>query len=146
VDEQPVLLRLDTSALEAKLDEFMGEVRQTLAFFRGTAPGGYTVQQFAELLQVNPKSVYDGIHAGRVHAVRVGRHYRIPRVWAESYLGAGLGVGHTPLPSDMPTADRPRPRDMRLAPSTAGRAPTSRRGPPNPPAVTHAADDYRDQF
>lgn len=51
----------------------------------------YTVEQFAELVKLHPKTVLRFIKEGRVRAVKVGRGYRILRSELEAMTGAVLG-------------------------------------------------------
>src|ERR1700757_3121044 len=51
----------------------------------------YTVEQFAELVKLHPKTVLRFIKEGRVRAVKVGRGYRILRSELEALTGVGLG-------------------------------------------------------
>ena len=51
----------------------------------------YTVEQFAELVKLHPKTVLRFIKEGRVRAVKVGRAYRILRSELEAMTGAVLG-------------------------------------------------------
>ena len=51
----------------------------------------YTVEQFAELVKLHPKTVLRFIKEGRVRAVKVGRSYRILRSELEAMTGAVLG-------------------------------------------------------
>lgn len=41
-----------------------------------------TVRQLATLLQVDPKTIKNWIHAGRLDFIQIGRDYRIP--WPQS--------------------------------------------------------------
>ena len=54
----------------------------------------YTVEQFAELVKLHPKTVLRFIKEGRVRAVKVGRGYRILRSELEAMTGAVLGRPH----------------------------------------------------
>jgi excisionase family DNA binding protein len=47
----------------------------------------YTVEQFAELVKLHPKTVLRFIKEGRVRAVKVGRSYRILRSELEAMTG-----------------------------------------------------------
>ena len=47
----------------------------------------YTVEQFAELVKLHPKTVLRFIKEGRVRAVKVGRGYRILRSELEAMTG-----------------------------------------------------------
>jgi excisionase family DNA binding protein len=51
----------------------------------------YTVEQFAELVKLHPKTVLRFIKEGRVRAVKVGRGYRILRSELEAMTGVVLG-------------------------------------------------------
>ena len=51
----------------------------------------YTVEQFAELVKLHPKTVLRFIREGRVRAVKVGRGYRILRSELEAMTGVALG-------------------------------------------------------
>src|SRR5581483_2353805 len=51
----------------------------------------YTVEQFAELVKLHPKTVLRFIKEGRVRAVKVGRGYRILRSELEAMTGAVFG-------------------------------------------------------
>lgn len=89
-----VLLRPDTSTLEAKIDALALEVREAISYMKGESrPSSYTPRQFAAMLQVNVRRIYDGIRQGRIHAVQVGGQYRIPRLWADNCV-AGTGAGY----------------------------------------------------
>lgn len=46
-----------------------------------------TVNQVAHLLQVHPRTVLDGIDRGDIPAKKLGRVWRIPRSYAEEFLG-----------------------------------------------------------
>ena len=51
------------------------------------APDVLTVDQVAELLQVNRKTVYEAIHREEIQVVRLGRVIRVPRQSLGAYLG-----------------------------------------------------------
>jgi excisionase family DNA binding protein len=39
----------------------------------------YSVKEAAEILDVNPKSIYQAIKAGQIHAIKIGRLVLIPK-------------------------------------------------------------------
>lgn len=45
-----------------------------------------TVKQVADHLQVTPRTVYDWIRQGKLHAYRAGRQYRITDEQLEAFL------------------------------------------------------------
>jgi excisionase family DNA binding protein len=51
-----------------------------------SAPAFYTVQELADLLRVDHKTVRSAISAGQIRVVRLGRTIRIPRAVVESML------------------------------------------------------------
>ncbi len=51
------------------------------------APDVLTVDQVAELLQVDRKTVYEAIHREEIPVVRLGRAIRVPRHALGHYLG-----------------------------------------------------------
>jgi excisionase family DNA binding protein len=52
-------------------------------------PRGYKVSRVAELLDAHVNTVYAWIKSGRLHAVRIGRTYRIPAAALEEFQHAG---------------------------------------------------------
>lgn len=53
-----------------------------------STPRAFTVEQIAEQLQLPRHQIYMAIHAGRLRAVRIGRHWRIPDHELERLLHA----------------------------------------------------------
>ena len=51
-----------------------------------TAPKVYTVEEVAELLKVNPRTVYKMVDQREIHSVRAGRQIRIPQEALDAYL------------------------------------------------------------
>lgn len=45
----------------------------------------YTIEEVAAILRVNAATIRKEIHAGRLHAFRVGRHYRITEAQLHEY-------------------------------------------------------------
>jgi len=54
-----------------------------------TAPRVYTVEEVAELLKVNPRTVYKMVHDGEIRSVRAGRQIRITDEALNAYLRGG---------------------------------------------------------
>lgn len=59
-------------------------------------PAVLTVDEAADLLRVDRRSVYGLIRSGDLHAVRVGRALRVPRWAIEHFLGAPPGENDEP--------------------------------------------------
>ena len=51
-----------------------------------TAPKVWTVEEVAELLKVNPRTVYKMVDQREIHSVRAGRQIRIPQEALDAYL------------------------------------------------------------
>jgi excisionase family DNA binding protein len=49
-----------------------------------------TVAEVARLMRVSKMTVYRLVHAGELHAVRVGRSFRVPESAVQSYLHEAL--------------------------------------------------------
>lgn len=47
----------------------------------------FTVAELAPILNVSLDTVYDSVHRGEIHALRLGRTLRIPRAEAARLLG-----------------------------------------------------------
>lgn len=86
---QPIVVWLqpDLSSVERKVEELAAKLDTALAFLR--PPGTYTVAQAAELLQVDPKRVYEAIQQRRIRAVQIGRQWRIPTAPLLEWLETG---------------------------------------------------------
>src|ERR1700750_2084464 len=79
-----------------------------------------TTEEVLEYLQVNLRTVYRLIKAGKIPAVRVGRQWRFRKrdidAWLDSQRPRGGGgrastatsTGGTPAPSARPASERPR--------------------------------------
>jgi excisionase family DNA binding protein len=108
----------------------------------------YTVEQFAELVKLHPKTVLRFIKEGRVRAVKVGRSYRILRSELEIMTGVVLG---RPEPSpvrvtsivDMPDVDAAAAQ--RLA-RTLPALRMGREAPADPMSLDLAYDEARRQL
>lgn len=46
----------------------------------------YKVPEVAEILRVNPKTVYEEIAQGHLKCIRLGRVIRIPKSYLESFI------------------------------------------------------------
>ena len=46
----------------------------------------YTVEEVADLLKVDPRTIRAAIHSGKLKAARVGRHFRIAEEDLKKYL------------------------------------------------------------
>ncbi len=57
------------------------------------APDVLTVDQVAELLQVDRKTVYEAIKREEIAVVRLGRVIRVPRQSLGAYLGSRQKMG-----------------------------------------------------
>ena len=55
-----------------------------------------TVNQVAELLQVEPRTIRRNIERGDVPAKKIGRIWRIPRTFVLQFLQAAEGLPATP--------------------------------------------------
>jgi len=51
-----------------------------------TAPKVYTVEDVAEILKVNPRTVYKMVEQGAIRSVRAGRQIRITSDALDTYL------------------------------------------------------------
>ena len=51
-----------------------------------------TVAQVAELVKLHPSTVRRYILAGHISAVRLGDHWRVPRVALEDFIATGCAV------------------------------------------------------
>ena len=51
-----------------------------------TLPRTYTIEQVAEILQVNERVVYNLVHTGELRAIRVGRQFRIPQEVLDAFM------------------------------------------------------------
>lgn len=51
-----------------------------------------TLQELSRLAKRSMDSLYRDIKEGRLHAVRLGANWRVPRVEAERYLTGGNGA------------------------------------------------------
>jgi len=71
-----------------------------------------TTEEVLEYLQVNLRTVYRLIKAGKIPAVRVGRQWRFRKrdidAWLESQRPRGAARTTTPAPARQPSAGRPR--------------------------------------
>ena len=54
-----------------------------------TEPKVYTIEQVAEILQVNPRTVNRLLERGELKGRRVGRLWRIPQEALDAYLRGG---------------------------------------------------------
>lgn len=61
----------------------------------------YTVDQVADLLGLHVRTIRNYVRAGRLHAVRVGKQYRITHSALESFTG-----DRVPAPADAPAPPR----------------------------------------
>ncbi|NKY97981.1 helix-turn-helix domain-containing protein [Nocardiopsis alborubida] len=61
----------------------------------------YSVDQVAELLGLHVRTIRNYVRDGRLHAVRIGKQYRIAHADLEAFTGAGV-----PAPAEEP--DPPR--------------------------------------
>ena len=114
----------------------------------------YTVEQFAELVKLHPKTVLRFIKEGRVRAVKVGRSYRILRSELEATLGTvdltSFGPSRPERPAarvtsivDVPDIDPPAAQRLaRLLPSLR----MGREAPANPMSLDIAYDQSRSQL
>lgn len=66
------------------------------------APDVLTVNQVAELLQVDKKTVYEAIHRQEIQVVRLGRIIRVPRQSLGAYLGIETTNGAVELLGVLP--------------------------------------------
>jgi len=46
----------------------------------------FTVEEVADLLKVDPRTIRTTIHAGKLQAARVGRHFRVSEGALREYL------------------------------------------------------------
>ena len=73
-----------------------------------------TTEEVLEYLQVNLRTVYRLIKAGKIPAVRVGRQWRFRKrdidAWLDSQRPRGGAPRHAALPSSRPSAGTMRPR------------------------------------
>jgi excisionase family DNA binding protein len=108
----------------------------------------YTVEQFAELVKLHPKTVLRFIKEGRVRAVKVGRAYRILRSELEAMTGHVLGrterspvrvTSIVDIPDIAPDAAQ---RMARLLPSLR----MGRETPADPLSLDIAYDEARSQL
>jgi excisionase family DNA binding protein len=71
-----------------------------------------TTEEVLEYLQVNLRTVYRLIKAGKIPAVRVGRQWRFRKrdidAWLETQRPRGQRAAGTPRPSPAPVGGRPR--------------------------------------
>lgn len=49
----------------------------------------YNIQETAEILQVTPRSIYTYIKEGKLHAVKIGREWRVTQKDIEKLLETG---------------------------------------------------------
>src|SRR6476660_438491 len=108
----------------------------------------YTVEQFAELVKLHPKTVLRFIKEGRVRAVKVGRSYRILRSELEAMTGVVLGhrgrsAARVTSIVDVPDIDLPAAQRLaRLLPSLR----MGREAPSDPMSLDIAYDEARSQL
>ncbi len=108
----------------------------------------YTVEQFAELVKLHPKTVLRFIKEGRVRAVKVGRSYRILRSELEAMTGVVLGRREsTPARVtsivDLPDIDPEAAKRLaRVLPSLR----TGRETPADPMSLDIAYDEARNSL
>ena len=108
----------------------------------------YTVEQFAELVKLHPKTVLRFIKDGRVRAVKVGRSYRILRSELEVMTGVVLGrrarsAARVTSIVDLPDTDPPAAQRLaRLLPSLR----MGREAPSDPMSLDIAYDEDRSQL
>src|SRR5690349_13571248 len=73
-----------------------------------------TTEEVLEYLQVNLRTVYRLIKAGRIPAVRVGRQWRFRKrdidAWLDSQRARGGAVRVAPAPAHRPAPSAGRPR------------------------------------
>ncbi len=69
-----------------------------------------TTEEVLEYLQVNLRTVYRLIKAGKIPAVRVGRQWRFRKSDIDTWLERQRGGGHTDAPDAAKTSDRAEPR------------------------------------
>ncbi len=72
--------------------------------------GLLTVEQVADLLQINKLTVYKYIHSGELLAVKLGRSFRVRRDQVERFLDAHM----------VPAPRRPMAGPERVSPRAAG--------------------------
>ena len=69
-----------------------------------------TTEEVLEYLQVNLRTVYRLIKAGKIPAVRVGRQWRFRKRDIDAWLDTQRPRGERPAPADRPPAREGRPR------------------------------------
>lgn len=47
-----------------------------------------TVENVSEILDISPNTAYELLRSGRIHCVKVGKQYRIPKTAISEYLSA----------------------------------------------------------
>jgi excisionase family DNA binding protein len=108
----------------------------------------YTVEQFAELVKLHPKTVLRFIKDGRVRAVKVGRSYRILRSELEVMTGRVLGR-QAPSPARVTSIVDLPDVDAATAQRLARTLPALRMGretPADPMSLDIAYDEARRQL
>lgn len=75
-----------------------------------------TVEQVADLLQLNKLTIYKYIHSGELVAVKLGRSFRVRRDEVEHFLDAHM-VGAPGRPAAGRERVSPRPRSVVLVPA-----------------------------
>lgn len=46
----------------------------------------YTVPEVAELLKVNPRTIYKQIDAGKIKYIKLGKVFRIPKKYLDEFI------------------------------------------------------------
>ena len=68
-------LKLKLADLEMRIESLENQIQ---AMVKTNCKPYYSVKEFAEIMSVNPITIYNRIHEGQIDAVRIGKSYRIP--------------------------------------------------------------------